>query len=68
MLLLPGLLWPRVVAHDRILSMDQIEQTVWKQMTGDTLWLLYRNTWTHLTVSKKKKKSGSFKNVIYKMC
>ena len=26
------------------------------------------NTWNHLTVCKKKKKSGSFKNIIYKVC
>ena len=31
--LLPGPIWPRGVAFDRVLSMDQIEQTVYKQMT-----------------------------------
>ena len=41
-------------------------------MTDVKLLLLYSNTWNHLTVCQKKKKekmsSGSFKNVIYKMC
>ena len=37
-----------------------------KKMTDVKLWLLYRNMWNHLTV--RKKISGSFKNVIYKMC
>ena len=31
--LLPGPLWPGVVAPDRVLSMSQIEQTAYKQMT-----------------------------------
>ena len=39
--LLPGPLWPRVVAPDTVLSMDQIEQTVWKQMADVKLWLLW---------------------------
>ena len=62
--LLPGPLWPGVVAPDRVLSMGQIEQTMCKQMslTCD----LYNKTWNHLPVCKKS--SGSFKNVIYKMC
>ena len=30
---LSGPLWPGVVASDRVLSMGQIEQTVYKQMT-----------------------------------
>ena len=51
--LLPGSLWPGVVVPDRVLSMGQIEQTVCKQMTDVKLWLLYRNTWNHLTVCKK---------------
>ena len=34
--------------------MGQIEQTVCKQMTDVKLWLLYNNTWNHLTVCKKK--------------
>ena len=41
--------------------------SVCKQMTDVKLWRLYSNTWNHLTVCKKKS-SGSFKNVIYKMC
>ena len=36
-----------------VLSMDQIEQTVCKQMTDVKLWLLYSNTWNHLIVCKK---------------
>ena len=64
--LLAGPLRPGVVAPNRILSMGQIEQTVCKQMTDVKLWLLYCNTWNHLTVCKKN--SGSFKNFIYKMC
>ena len=50
---LPGPLWPGVVAPVRVLSMSQIEQTVCKQMTDVELWLLYSNTWNHLTVCKK---------------
>ena len=34
-----GPLWPGVVEPDRVLSMDQIEQTVCKQMTDEKLWL-----------------------------
>ena len=51
--LLLGSLWPRVVAPNRVLSMSQIEHTVSKQMTDVKLWLLYRNTWNHLSVCKK---------------
>ena len=36
-------------------------------MTDDNLWLLYNNTWNHLSVGKKKT-SSSFNNVIYKIC
>ena len=57
---------PRVVAPDRILCMGQIEQTVCKQMIDVKLWLLYSNTWNHLTVNKMI--SGSFKKVINQMC
>ena len=39
--LLPGPLWPGLVAPDRVLSMGQIEQTLCKQMTDVKLWLLY---------------------------
>ena len=35
-------------------------------MTDVKLWLLYNNTWNHLT--EWKKSSGSFKNVTNKMC
>ena len=35
-------------------------------MTDVKLWLLYDNTWKYLTVCKIN--SGSFENVIYKMC
>ena len=35
-------------------------------MTDVNLWLLYSNTWNHLTICKKMS-SGSFKNVITKM-
>ena len=62
--LLPSLLEPNMVAPERVLSMGQIEQTVFIQMTDVRLWLLYNNTWNHLTVCKKKS-SGSFKNVIH---
>ena len=51
--LLPGPLWPGVVAPDWVLSIGQIKQTVYKQMTGVELWLLYSNTWKYLTVYKK---------------
>ena len=51
-LLLPGSLWPRVVAPDRVQSMDQVEQTVCKQMADVKLRLLHRNTGNHLTVCK----------------
>ena len=43
--LLSGSLWPGVVAPDRVLSMGQKEQTLYKQMTDVKLWLLYSNTW-----------------------
>ena len=59
--LLLVLLWPSVVAPDRVLSKSQIEQIVSKQMTDVKLWLLYSNIWNHLTVYKK----GLFKNVTY---
>ena len=36
-------------------------------MTDVKLLLLHSNTWNHLTVSKNKKISGSFKDVIYKI-
>ena len=49
----PGPLWPGVVAPDRVLSMGQIEQTVYKQMTDVKLWLLYSNIWNYLPVCKK---------------
>ena len=52
--LLPGPLWPGMVATDRVLSMCQIEQTVCKQVTDVKLWPLYSNTWNHFTVCKKK--------------
>ena len=57
-----------MVSLDRVLYMGQIEQTVCKQMIDVKLWLLYTNTWNHLTVCKKKNKSSdSFKNAIYKI-
>ena len=59
-------LWPGVEAPDKVLSMCQVEQTVCKRMTDVKLWLLYKNTWNHLTVWKKS--PDLFKNVIYKMC
>ena len=65
--LLPGPLWPGVVVPDRVLSMGQIEQSVCKQMTDIKLWLLYSNTWNHLTFYKQMC-SSLFKNVINKMC
>ena len=37
-----------------------------KQMTDVELWLLYSNTWNHLTVCKKD--LGLIKNVFYKTC
>ena len=37
--LLPGSLWPGVIEPDWVLSMGQIEQTVYKQMTDVKLWL-----------------------------
>ena len=44
---------PEVVGPDRVLSMNQIEQTAGKQMTDVKLWLLCCNTWNRLTVCKK---------------
>ena len=64
--LLPSLLLPGVVAPDRIISMSQIEQSASKQMTDVELSQLDSNTCNHLHV--REKSSGSFKNVIYKMC
>ena len=46
-------LWPGVVAPNGVISIGQIEQTVWKQMTDVKFWLLYSNTWNRLTVCKK---------------
>ena len=46
-------LWPGVVPPGKFLSIGQIEQTVCKQMSDVELWLLNRNTWSHLTVCKK---------------
>ena len=40
---------------------------VCKQMTDVKLWLLYSNTWNHLTMCKKKMISGSFKDIMNKM-
>ena len=51
--LFPDSLCSGVVAPDKVLSMSQIEQTMCKQMTDVKLWLLYSNTWNHLTVCKK---------------
>ena len=42
--LLPGPLWPGEVVSDRILSMGQREQTVFKQMADAKLRLLYNNS------------------------
>ena len=53
---LTGPFWPGVVAPDRVLSMGQIR-----------LFELDSNTWSHLTLWKTMS-SGSFKNVITKMC
>ena len=53
LLLLLGPLWLEVVVPNRLLS-GQMEQTVYKLMNDDKLCA--------------KKISGSFKNVIYKMC
>ena len=54
--LLPGPLWPRVVAPDRILSMGQI----WHFKLCANKWLMlikllviHSNTWNHLTVCKQ---------------
>ena len=38
----------------RIISMALIGQTVCKQMSYVKYWLLYSNTWNHLTVCKRK--------------
>ena len=43
LLLLPGPLCPVVVAPDRVISIDQIEQIGSQQMTGVKLWPLYSN-------------------------
>ena len=46
---------------------NEITNKLCKQMTDVKLWLLYSNTWNHLTVCKQMS-AGSFKNVIDKMC
>ena len=56
--LLLGPSWPEAVAHDRILSMGQLEQslfkqTLCKQATDVKLWLVYSNAWNHFIVWKK---------------
>ena len=68
--LLPGPLWPGVAAPDWVLSMGQIEQTVCKQMTDVKLWLLYSNTWNHLTLCKKELRFVLSTKCVYKsyMC
>ena len=38
---------------------------MWKQMTDVKSWLLYRNTWNHLTVGKKQFKLKNVINKIY---
>ena len=50
---LPDPLWLVVITLDRVLSTDQIEQIVCKQMTDVKLWRFYSNIWNHLTVCKK---------------
>ena len=59
---LPSPLWLGVVAHGRVLSIGQIEQ-----MMRANKWLMVNcnlcsNIWNHFNTS------GSFKNVIRKMC
>ena len=51
--LLPGSLWPGVVAPDKFLSIGQVEQTVCKQIADFELWLLYTKIWNHFTACKK---------------
>ena len=59
---------PGVVAPDRVLSMDQIEETVCKQMTDVKLGLLYSNTEKHLTMhSSKILINNVYKSYIYLM-
>ena len=62
--LLPGQLWPRMVAYDRVQSMGQIEQTMCKQMTDCD----YHMAKVETVQLCAKKTTSSFKNVIYKMC
>ena len=64
-LLPPGPLWLGVVAPNRVLSMDQIEQTVCKQMIDVKLWLLEILGTIWLCA---KKSLCSFKYIIYKIC
>ena len=45
-----------LIAPDRVLSMGQLEQTVCANKWHVKLWLLYSNTWSHLTVYKKELK------------
>ena len=52
---------------DSVLFMGQIKQALSEQKTDVKLWLLYSNTWNLLTMCKKTR-SGSLKDVIYKMC
>ena len=70
--LLPGSLWSRVIASDRVLSMGQKELFNYLNcvQTNDRclieLLVIHSNTWNHLTACKKLS-SGSFKNVVNKM-
>ena len=61
---LPSLLWPGVVAPDRVLSKGQIDQNVCKQMNDIKLWLLYSNTWNYLTVCKKRAQAHGSSQVV----
>ena len=45
--LLLGQLWPGVIVRYKVLSMNETEQTMYKQMTDVKLWLLYNDTWNH---------------------
>ena len=46
-----GPLWPVVEVPNWVI-MEQIEQTVCRQMTDVKLWLLYSNTWKHLAQAR----------------
>ena len=59
------LLWPGVVALDRVPSFWSKRSNCVQKITDVNLWLLHCNTWNHITVQKRAQ--ALFKNIISKM-